>query len=439
MSGDDLMDNDMVPGVPGKHARRREQRPTSEPGGNYEDVTGLRATATGDSIRLTWNSPSHSTRIVVVRRPYIAVTDIERGDTVFDAVGDVFEDRDIQFDVPYFYRVFALYAQFGRSAVSAGVEVQCISHSDPIPNLRLQVQETVGGVEITWDGGGRQAVTIVRSHRPPPFQTGAEILPAAADAWLRSETILPTIAQDVVQDADATAGLRYYTPLFRGTNVAVIGLSSRYLRLDPITNLLFEWRAGRLIAKWTWPAEATLAKIVGTKQRNPIEAGTHVTRITRTAYNAETGCHLSFGDYGPYEVTVFAGVNTPEGEEYNHNAPTSARGIVPFTRQICIRYTVRRDWLGCLMIELTADQPIFLRGLQLYTRYQNDPVSRNNGELVHTYDEIDLRQTVTKLSVPNLTNGHVFRLFHLTDEANDQFPIYHPPTEKRRQSPTRLF
>ncbi len=272
----------------------REGQPSHTPATSTEpvvllpDARDVVVRGGADFVEASWRLPPGASGARVVRsRPGEATTPVATEPTGF-------RDRGVEPDVPYTYRIQALYRDHaGGELASAGVEATAGTRVQPRPVEDLVAGVEAGALTITWTPPPRGTVEVRQFDSTPELRTGA-VLPALSVQDAGTRVVATAPATDGELHAPVPAGGRQYwlVPLTVLDGLAAVGTPHRVdTRLPPVRGLRAQRLGGESVRlTWQWPGEAPEV-LVGWKRgaapSGPGDPDASFRRYTRATYQQD--------------------------------------------------------------------------------------------------------------------------------------------------------
>ncbi|CAO5248980.1 hypothetical protein [Frankia sp. AgKG'84/4] len=282
----------------------REGQPSHTPATSAEpvvllpDARDVVLRGGADFVAGSWRLPRGASGARVLRsRPGAATTPVATEPTGF-------RDRAVEPDVPYTYRIQALYRNHAGGELaggelasgelaSGGVEATAGTRVQPRPVEDLVAGAEAGALTITWTPPPRGTVEVRQFDSTPELRTGA-VLPVLSvqDAGTRVVTTAPATDGELHAPVPASGRQYWLVPLTVLDGLAAVGTPHRVdTRLPPVRGLRAQRLGGESVRlTWQWPGEAPEV-LVGWKRgaapSGPGDPDASFRRYTRATYQQD--------------------------------------------------------------------------------------------------------------------------------------------------------
>lgn len=389
------------------------------------EVDGVRVDAHGRKVRLEWNPPPGCVGVRVVRKEGGPPTGPEDGAVIAGAI-DHAVDTAVEEGRIYQYAVFALFRGADeRLHASRGIRVSALPHPRGEDVGALRITRDRAGLRLSWRGGTRGDVSIVRTARPVPFAPGTNLTRAESRA-IDGRWLSPNGSDDVRDPDPPISGICYYTPVTGWGESMTIGTPTVYTCVaDPVDLRARRLEGGRYHLRWRWMHQGGTCLIVarpGSFPAGPEAPGAVRVVVTEAEYGEHGYATLTVpeGTTGSWHAVVYGALPVEGSTVYSPGIEPSARTVLPGpTREVTVAYTLRpprlpgRPWAITFRTE-PPGQPVPATTLVGHTR--TIPLSAEDGEVLK---ELPSSHDGETLRIRTKRNLGRYRMRVFLDPRND--------------------
>jgi hypothetical protein len=414
-------------------------------------------------ITLSWKIPGILAGVKVVRRTDRPAQHPGEGEEVPVSGQTMARDLQVTNGQMYHYRVYCLYlSPTGQTIASSGVSLSARPEPAPRPIQTLHVQVQNDSVLVQWDASSHEEVAILRHAQALDLPFGAA-LPRTRVHTLG--TLLHPVGAMQAEDSGAGTGMRFYTALTLGTQMAVIGTTQHFACIADATGTRLDLTGGTLEAYWKWPPGTTFARVGWRPDTYPFgsaDPSATFIEISRSDFERQGRLRFSLGKSGgqinqearryvngieladlsylldnPNEcyITVFVGMHGVEGEMLASGQSSGARAHGSCMPRVPLTYHVSKKlFSSARSLAVSAAQPCEVARMVLVAKANTLPIDENDGILITEFTNLSLGVKQVTLSLPAISQGHFVKLFLTNTEDYQRFTLNHPPREKLRMT-----
>lgn len=414
-------------------------------------------------ITLSWKVPGTVAGIKVVRRTDRPAQHPGEGTEVPVSGQTVARDLQVTNGQTYYYRIYCLYlSPTGQTVASAGVSLSARPEPAPEPIKSLEVQMQNDTVLVRWESPTHGEVAILTHEKALSLDFGS-LLPRSRVHTLG--TLLRTLGATLAEDNSGGTGMRFYTALTLGTQMAVIGATQHFACIADATGTRLDLTGGTLEASWKWPPGTTFARVGWRPDAYPVSVtdpaanfveisradyerqgrlrllgGEALGRINQEARRYVNGIELADLSYllenlNECYMAVFVGMHTTEGEMIANGQSSGARAHQSCAPRVPVTYNVAKKLFSSTRsLVMSAGKPCEIARMVLVAKPNTLPIDESDGLLITEFTNLSLGVKQVTLALPAITQGHFVKLFLTNKEDYQRFTLNHPPREKLRMS-----
>lgn len=369
----------------------------------------------GDSqVSLRWSRPPGCISVEVWRESGLPAA-AGRGTRVVVSA-DSAVDQGLKNGVSYGYLLVACFTdpKDGRSVVrSTGIGFTAIPVAPPPAVEDLRARREDRSVILTWTAPARGDVQIRQTRQVPSFSSGRIIPLSIADQF---GVPVPVTGRGSTQVTLDGRGRMFFIPLSIVAQTAVLGLATSVTALDEVTNLEAQRHGETIHLTWTWPTDATQARVGWRHDMYPEspddEEGVR-TEVTRSEYERNGFWVLQNVRRTRHYFTVF--VRDPDAEIFSTGANVmDASGL---EAQVTYRVVARRSLFSRAIQEAwvdlrTKDEIQSLPALHVVLKTGLPPIRPEDGRTIVSLERLAFQDGAARINLPaNGATGYVKLFF----------------------------
>lgn len=410
------------------------QGASSSPVTAIAEVSDLVASADDGVVEISWDLPGEVVTVEACRREDRPPESIEDGQGLRLRNNNSLSDTEVQNGVTYYYRVNCVYqGANGRMIRSSGAVVSAKPEPLPLPLEALDVRSDDGEVIVSWPPPEFGDVCVVCHDEPLAIQPGTAV-PRARIADLGS--VVKRSGPATARGPRPNESIQYYTAVTLGAQMAVVGITERFVNLAEAVGARLESNAGQLQAYWKWPPSTTFAKVgwrTDEHPSSPEDPNASFRRITKAEFDRDGRCTIPNPPEGECYVSVFVGMATPEGEIFAGASGTGARAIHHSGPTVSVFYQIHKSFFGRKRtLVLTASSPCILPSAVLVSSPNNLPMDINSGSMVQDFPDMKLGTDEVQIPLELPSSRYYVKLFLKDAAAYSRLIINHPPKDTLR-------
>ncbi len=438
-------DSNVSPGIPYYYAiftvRAKTASKTfaiSGPNLLATDVSHIEYHSGNRQVSIKWRPPPGSSLVEVWRKEGLAPTRRGEGKKI-TVSGNTILDPGLENERRYGYLIVAKYPHpedTSRAIYSKGISILATPVAPPKPITDLKAQHNEHTVFLSWTPPNTEKahVQIRQTQSMPNFSSGQIISINDTD---RFGDPIPTTTAGQTQTTLKTQGRIYFVPLSIIAETAVLGEPVTITTLDEVKDLRSIRNGNSIILSWQWPLGAKEILITFHHDRypkSPDDESASKERITLAEYKRNNHWELRSAARKKHYFTIFckdpmaniysSGTNLIEamGQEATVNYQ------VVVNKNILTRRT-REAW-----VELNTESNVSLEGLLVVLKQKFPPVSKEDGLIIASVNQLTFVEGIAKIPIPNnhLGSKGYIKVFFDNNESVKEVRLLPSRKEKLR-------
>lgn len=412
---------------------------TSGPHLHVTDATDITYQAGDKQVSIAWQPPAGSAEVEVWRREGLAPSRRGEGKKILVS-GHSALDSGLQNERRYGYLIVAKYRHpedATRALYATGVSILATPVAPPQAVQDLRAQRKDRTVFLSWTPiRGKTQVQIRQTQSLPDMTAGQIISLRDADQF---GTPIPITAAGRTQTTLKTQGRVFFVPLSVISETAVLGKAVTVTTLDDVSHLTSQRNGNSIMLTWTWPQGATEVLLAYHHEHFPAlpEApGAAKERVTRSEYENNNYWELRSATRKKHYFTVF--VKDPSANIYS----SGARVLESMGQETTVRYQVivKKSFLfrkpQAAWVEFQTNAEPSLEGLLVVLRQKYPPVSKDDGIIVATTEQLDFEEGLYRIEIPKIYLEHqgYIKVFFRNDESAKEVRLLPARQEKLKLS-----